>query len=283
MKINAESSYHLNLIRLLAAQAVVLGHTLGLLGIETSFTYMASIAVVVFFILSGYLISCSAYSLKQKGGGFREFFIHRFARIFTPFIPCLILIAITDLTVIEFNLIEEYKYRAQVTVEEFFGNLMMLQNRPTVGSIGRKIIYDVNQFGSGRPLWTISFEWWLYMSFGIAYFYSARLKESKILALLIFVAIVPLLNLWSYKVYSGGLTWMWIIGSALFFSRKWARWDKVNPKVLIICMFTFALFSAADFAANVVREGHMEIYNLHFMLMFSICIYERCHMANSTW
>lgn len=56
--------------------------------------------------------------------------------------------------------IEEYGYLNFFNTRTFIGNLLMLQNFP-------KFDLSITTFGSGRPLRTLSIEWWLYMSFGL--------------------------------------------------------------------------------------------------------------------
>jgi peptidoglycan/LPS O-acetylase OafA/YrhL len=68
MIITKESSYILNILRVFAAQAVLVGHSLSMFGLSKTFGYMASVGVIVFFLLSGYLITHSAHNIQKWGG-----------------------------------------------------------------------------------------------------------------------------------------------------------------------------------------------------------------------
>ena len=70
-------------------------------------------------------------------------------------------------------------------------------------------------FGTGRPLWTLAIEWWIYMFFGWLIL-KDRIKMNNILYLLILVAfsIVPLYNLFYGRGH--GLFLMWLFGAFIF-------------------------------------------------------------------
>ena len=129
--------------------------------------YMASFGVLIFFFISGYLIAGSAQRTRASGNGFKQYFIDRFARIYSAFIPSLILIAAIDLYYVSAFGWQEHVNAATITVRYFISNLFMLQNSPAMNGLMNDFVLGSKQFGSGRPLWTLSFEWWLYMSFGM--------------------------------------------------------------------------------------------------------------------
>src|SRR5690606_13013877 len=113
----------------------------------------------------------------------------------------------------------------------------MLQDYPAFQVRRRLVVPDqawmVAPFGSARPFWTISIEWWIYMSFGGLMFFIVRrggeIGAFGLLALAL-VAIEPLYH------FVGGfgqcLTMLWIVGSgaALLFHRfpaLRARWPRL--------------------------------------------------------
>src|SRR4051794_19892970 len=89
--------------RAVSAQLVVLGHGLnvgcpalfmvatnaGLLEARAQVFYIQNLGVLVFFLISGYLVTSSAMRYPQDISGFVEFIIRRFSRIFTPLVPIL--------------------------------------------------------------------------------------------------------------------------------------------------------------------------------------------------
>ncbi|MDP3559139.1 MAG: acyltransferase [Legionellaceae bacterium] len=230
---NKQSCYF-DLLRFIAVQLVVLGHLLSFMHIVVSvnyafgiYIYIQNLGVVLFFILSGYLISYSTYSkMTFYSYTFKNFFLDRFFRIYVTFIPCLIFITVLD------YFMPSYQYSAAFNIRTFIGNLFMLQDFPNI--IGYPIwdlikeIVDsqITSFGSARPLWTLGVEWWLYMAFGwfilkilpLNGFVGRSLSYTSLfikLSVFSLLLIVPFYNL----VGRGdGLTVTWLLGSMVFFS-----------------------------------------------------------------
>jgi peptidoglycan/LPS O-acetylase OafA/YrhL len=101
-------------------------------------------AVIIFFILSGFVIFYSYEKSKDKS--LIIYFIKRFRRIYFPFI-CAILVSIV--------LVSHSFY-----VKDLVGNLLMLQDFGTAkpGNL-------VNSFLGNLPLWSLSYEWVFYLLF----------------------------------------------------------------------------------------------------------------------
>ncbi|MDV2482613.1 acyltransferase [Methanoculleus sp. Wushi-C6] len=172
-KIHERASFFLNCLRISAAELVLIGHIFFWFGISEAAIQMASFGVVIFFILSGLLISNSVFSkLHLQGYSFSAYFIDRFARIYSGLLPVLLLILIFDLTHLtlfpehyrSFDCIFGYPiaipFYHDFRVENFVGSLLMLQHIPLPQ-------FDIGfGFGSGRSLWSLGLEWWLYLSFG---------------------------------------------------------------------------------------------------------------------
>jgi hypothetical protein len=127
--IDENESIFLDIVRLLSAQFVFFGHLL-------SFSYgsealiggripIQNLGVVVFFILSGYLI-CRTL---PKYVDFKEFFIDRFARIYVTLVPCLLVIAILDYFM---KANGNFSYVSAYTFTTWIGNLFMLQDYPVL-------------------------------------------------------------------------------------------------------------------------------------------------------
>ncbi len=104
-------------------------------------------AVMLFFLLSGYVISLSL--LKRKYS-FSEYFKHRFLRIY-PILIFVVLISIllkVSYTNIDFNF------------QNLILNLLMLQD---ISALKPGTFAD--PFLGNSPLWSLSYEWWFYMIF----------------------------------------------------------------------------------------------------------------------
>lgn len=126
-------------------------------------------AVVIFFVLSGFLISGSIFRLTQRGQwNWRLYMTHRLVRLWIVLIPALILGAVLDLAGIRSHLAPAL-YAGQtgthvlVDVADslhfstFVGNLFFLQG------------IMVKTFGSNGPLWSLAYEFWYYVFFPSAF------------------------------------------------------------------------------------------------------------------
>jgi peptidoglycan/LPS O-acetylase OafA/YrhL len=181
----SSASLALDLIRLVAAQAVVVGHAIAFFGVAKALqppnsVYLQNVAVQVFFVLSGFVIAHTlATKSRRETYGFAEYFIDRFARIYSAYVPALLAIVAIDFTVI---LAGSYDHPEYLTPKVFLANVVMLQNWP-----GPYLVMP--SLGSAGPLWTLAIEWHIYMFVG-ALFFITRAPWLVIVA--VPFAIVPL-------------------------------------------------------------------------------------------
>lgn len=213
------NSVFLDLLRGVSAQAVVIGHALyffGYMGLNTDpgVFVMQGYAVLVFFILSGFLITYSTVNKLRRGGnyGFTHFFIDRFARIYTGFVPAIVFVLVVD-SISRYLYPAAYPYDAGFNLKTFIGNLLMLQDVPGANYLfgGR-----MTSFGSGRPFWSLAIEWWIYMFFGWVVLRLLPRRGNGWINLLMFVPllIVPSFNLWGG--HGNGLMMTWLLGALAY-------------------------------------------------------------------
>ncbi|MGA8669520.1 MAG: acyltransferase [Terracidiphilus sp.] len=147
-------------------------------------------AVVIFFVLSGYLISGSIFRLMQDGQwSWRLYLTHRLVRLWIVLIPALILGAVLDFVGLHSHLAPAL-YAGQtgthilgnvadsLHVSTFAGNLFFLQG------------ILVKMFGSNGPLWSLAYEFWYYILFPCAFLVLRRETPmvSRIVSAAAFVA-----------------------------------------------------------------------------------------------
>ncbi|BAY07256.1 acyltransferase family protein [Calothrix sp. NIES-2098] len=180
MNINLELSNYLDFSRWFAAFLVVISHLRSLLFADyevikskniliQAFYFLTGFghqAVIIFFVLSGFLIGGSIFShLQAKNFSLRRYFIERFSRIYIVF-PISLLIGLLfdwlgcsyfngtglytnqlNITTVGFNISE------RLGISVLISNLLMLQSitSPPLGSNG--------------PLWSLANEWWYYFYF----------------------------------------------------------------------------------------------------------------------
>ena len=232
-------SAHLDVIRSAAAWAVMWGHLrafffidfpeiahpnllLKILYFATGFGHQA---VMVFFVLSGFLISSSIFrSLAVGSWTWGGYALSRATRLYVVLVPGLLVGAFWDFTgKYCFNSSGLYSsplssfgggvVQNDLTMRNFFGTLFYLQTilcRP---------------FGSNGPLWSIANEFWYYVLFPVGLFASIRwasrrwmsailltavtlgvatfLGPEKLLGFVIWLAGVAVLFLWSRTAITG--------------------------------------------------------------------------------
>jgi peptidoglycan/LPS O-acetylase OafA/YrhL len=181
-KLTAAASDSLDLIRALAACAVMLGHLRALFFVDfrqlshkswpidalyflTGFGHQA---VVVFFVLSGFLISSTVIRSHVLGKwSWRDYAVNRATRLYVVLVPGLLLGFFWDR--LGSSLFAAKGIYSQpltdlgpavplhnLTPGYFLGNLFFLQT----------ILCDT--FGSNGPLWSLANEFWYYVLFPVA-------------------------------------------------------------------------------------------------------------------
>lgn len=136
-------------------------------------------AVMIFFILSGFVIHYSFKTSRDKS--FQTYFEKRFFRIYVP----LIIVLLT-------SWILHYYFSEDTTnniAKQFFGNLFMLQDLENV-----KPNVFFAPFLNNGPLWSLSYEWWFYMIYYLIQKY-ANGHEFKV------VFIIVLSSTLSYLIF----------------------------------------------------------------------------------
>lgn len=107
-------------------------------------------AVMLFFLLSGFVIYYSARPDSQQVFRFRPYFIRRFRRIYPPFV----------LTLAVTYALHSFAEGRLIRIEpiHLIGNLLLQQDYGKPGNW-------VGPFLSNSPLWSLSYEWFFYMAF----------------------------------------------------------------------------------------------------------------------
>ena len=161
----------LEAVRGLAAFYVFLHHFVHLnedLIFLRKYFIFGQLAVLTFFVLSGFVIYYASIG-RKPALRFRDFFVHRFRRIYPPF-----LLALALGWVVRSIAIGEV---ADPNWDQLLGNLFMLQDKNIVGSW-------FSPYLGNSPLWSLSYEWWFYMMFfGLHLLTRKRPQQQKFIAL----------------------------------------------------------------------------------------------------
>lgn len=174
---DSDASDHLDMIRGLAALAVLMGHARHLFFVDgaevTNFTlplrafyFLSSFghqAVVVFFVLSGFFVGSGVLrAWQQQRWSWSVYLAARLTRLYVVLLPALIMGLLWDRLGMAFGHSPTYfaelpnfgfVISARVTVWAFIGSLSFLQEIVTPS------------FGSNGALWSLASEFWYYMLF----------------------------------------------------------------------------------------------------------------------
>lgn len=211
--LSTNSIAFLDLLRALAANLVLVGHTLDIFEV-TGRLSLGLVGVSMFFILSGFLILQSSLARIQRPGPyFAPYMIDRFARIFTAYVPVLILITfVTSLA--------DFGRWGQDGISSgpvaFLGNLVLLQDYPLFQA-ARRLAGDtfyIRPYNTAEPIWAIPVEFWIYVVFGLGFF-GLVMRERLRLPLSAALGAVALpVVIWNAAAGGGnGLSLVWLVGA----------------------------------------------------------------------
>lgn len=228
----------LDLLRAAAANVVLLGHASDIFGLGLHVP-LGSIGVGVFFILSGFLILQSSMArLERPGPRFWPFLIDRFARIFTAYVPALVLVAAIGSQVDLGRWGQEGVSSGPLA---FVGNLLLLQDYPLFqalsGFAGDPL--RIRPYNTAEPFWTIPIEFWIYVVFGLGFFgLAARERLGRVSSTLLGAIALPVVA-WNAAAGGGnGLSLVWLIGAAG--SYMWASgWRRGGHRVQVGAVVLF--------------------------------------------
>jgi len=184
-------SNYLDIVRVIASFAVLFEHlSMYNNDVFPAFQNYGHLAVMGFFILSGYVI---AYVADQREKTIDVYLKHRFARLYSVMVVAWLLTIVLDGVgpLINSNVYEGVIASDQAWVR-IFAHVFFLHE--SWGSI---------QFFSNQPLWSLAYEFWYYLLFGVIFLYKGKFK----LVLILFIALImgPVILLYGLIWFTGGL------------------------------------------------------------------------------
>lgn len=253
------TSIALDLLRALAAQAVVFGHGFRLFGVyHDGAPVIQNLAVLVFFVLSGFLISMSLYNKTYQGKQypFKAYFIDRFSRIYSGFLPVFLVVIAVDFISSSIN---DIPLPGATGGVQFIGNLFMLQDFP--------LLEQITSYGSGRPFWTLAIEWWIYLAVGFAVLQVRRKVTVLNVVVLGLLSIVPVYNLFGGR--GNALTLTWFIGAAILPALLMV---KPHRKQRLFALLLAALFLATAVARYLTTFVEYEVTLAALLSLALFCL-----------
>jgi peptidoglycan/LPS O-acetylase OafA/YrhL len=158
-----ELSLYLDAIRFSAAMVVFLGHLSGQRmtgGFLWQFGGFMDNAVISFFVLSGFVI---AYAADQRERTAKSYATSRFVRIYSVVVPALLLTFLLD------AIGRELKPQLYNATWGYVGSHRIDQFLSSLSFTGQMWYGDVLP-GSALPFWSLDYEVWYYVVFGLALF-----------------------------------------------------------------------------------------------------------------
>ncbi len=151
---NQKESIYLDLVRSLAALDVVFGHACDLYDLPLTGRWGHQ-AIMVFFVLSGYVI---AYVADTRENDLRTFLVARLARLWSVLVPALVLTVVCDILGRQFG----------ADSRGFAGSPA---DHPLI-RIGAMLSFLSETWVSIQPLsngaaWSLCLEFWYYVTFGL--------------------------------------------------------------------------------------------------------------------
>jgi peptidoglycan/LPS O-acetylase OafA/YrhL len=205
----AEKSF-LFTLRWLSSAIVMFGHTYSIIfhpyvdargvgSIGGFLEYVAQFrhgAVVIFFVMSGYLVGGGVLDAAERFD-FKRFFINRFSRIYIVLAPAILLTVALDLTA--YLLAPDNKIYTNADLTGTLGIGGSIFERYDFQRVAATLLSLESvigePMGSNRALWSLGIEWFFYFLFPIALFALARIRafgsySAIIAALLVAFALV---------------------------------------------------------------------------------------------
>ena len=200
---NKELSTYLDLLRLGAAAAVFLGH-LSWMAVSGGFLWQAQpyghSAVMVFFVLSGFVIS---YAADVKERTLFDFSTARLGRLYSVVLPAILLTLICDQVGISHNP-DSYNMERQTQVawRLLLGALFLTQSWGHLSLL------------SNEPYWSLPYEFWYYAIFAAIVFLKgwARIGALAVCCALAGPAILLMSPIWAAGALAYRLTKSMVLG-----------------------------------------------------------------------
>lgn len=201
-------------------------------------------AVVVFFLLSGFVISLSVYQKPQLT--FQSYFSRRCHRIYFPLFFCFAI----SILISYFNgaLTKRFSWM------ELAGNLLMLQDFSEV-----KPGVWFKPFLDNLPLWSLGYEWWFYILFYPVYRFLPKLPHK-----IYFILTVCIISYLTYLIIPNHASlvlayfiiwWSGVEAAAVF--TQHGRFTYKNMRHIIFSLLLMSAVTAIPvFGAEHIRFGY---------------------------
>lgn len=282
------ASAHLDLVRGLAAAAVAFQHLRALLLLdwpETSahsplsaglylLAKFAHPAVIVFFVLSGFLVGSSGLrSVENRSWSFPRYLLHRVLRLEIVLLPALVLGLLWD--TLGRHVLASPLYTG--------GWRLMVRSGPIDLSwhalLGNAIFVQgilVPNFGTNAALWSLAYEFWYYVLFGLLV--TAAIRTTRLWLRLV-VATMVLAVIWFAGSEIMALAPLWFLGLGIYLLPPMSLSSRGRTALLISSTLLFLAFLGVTFGRPAPRWAllHPLAVDLATGILFSVMLYAVLH------
>ena len=228
----------------------------------------AYLAVIVFFVLSGWLVGGSFLNKLDSGRAFQNYTVDRVSRLWVVLVPTFLVVllagaAVGILDAAHVSLATSEPYSVSV----FFGNMIGLQT------------ILVPPFGGNFPLWSLANETWYYVLFPLLVLvFCGRTIAPRAAAIIAIAAIVQLVHGPILLYFS-----IWLLGAA--FSRIKIEAGPIWRWALLLLFVSSAVYIRMKGRTDITPEGFPQylVFSLVFVLFLSSMQFRRGAGAKLDW
>ena len=249
------ASAHLDLIRGLAAGAVAFQHLRTLLLVDWPATSMHSPltavvyllakfgrpAVIVFFVLSGFLVGSSGVRSVQKGAwSLPRYLLHRVLRLEIVLLPALLLGLL-------WNSLGRHALASSLYTTAWFTGPIDLSWRTLLGNAAFVQGILVPNFGTNAALWSLANEFWYYVLFGLLV--TTALRTTR-LSLRFGLAGMVLIVAWFTGFRIMVLAPLWFLGLGIYMLPRMNLSARGRRVLLLVSTLLFLAFLGIAFSRS---------------------------------
>ena len=277
---------YLDTLRFVAANLVMLSHIL-LVFFDNQVTYKGrGVAVIILFLLSGFLITQSLlYRAKKPGTHLPSFMADRVARILTPFVPVLLAIALLNATVIDTRMSGD---GLSTGVAALVGNLLLLFDYPVFQMLevaGIHVPWRIRPYNTAEPFWTVAIEFWLYVAASLLVFCVLLREKLKRPWVLLLAAVSLPVVIWNAAAGPGkALSLVWVLGGLAGFIVVHMGRDSIAARSRVLWAWIVGI-GAVALAGRVAKLGFdpYDLQTAFLMTLIFLGLFLRLNQAATVW
>ena len=211
---------------------------------------MGGVAVIVFFSISGFLISRSG----MRSDGFMDFMAKRARRIFPALIPCSIF-----MYVIIGGMINNWNIQYIFSETTLKNILSVISLVPTIDDT---ITSGFKHAGLNGSLWTLPLEFACYLIVGVSISLWKDSRVFLVVFLIMFGASIYYLLFPNMMLIFFIPTWLYPLRAMAFFfgailAVYYDRWDSTKAKCFIILALSVLMYSSSRFSNEYTIIGYL--------------------------